>query len=128
MTVLVIQDENKVAVHKRPKEGLLAGLYEFPSIPGHRTPEEVISFLVENGIKTLRIRPMEAAKHIFTHKEWHMIGYAVQVDELAPGDRTGSTGDWIYIDPAQTRDNYPIPSAFRTYTKYLKMKLGKELI
>ena len=128
MTVLVIRDENKVAVHKRPKEGLLAGLYEFPSIPGHRTPEEVISFLEENGIKTLRIRPMEAAKHIFTHKEWHMIGYAVQVDELAPGDRTGSTGDWIYIDPAQTRDNYPIPSAFRTYTKYLKMKLGKELI
>lgn len=127
MTVLVIRDENTVAVRRRKEVGLLAGLYEFPSLEGHRTAEEVVAFLAENGIRTLRVRPMEPAKHIFTHKEWHMIGYAVQVDELAEGERTGSNGDWIYIDPAETRENYPIPSAFRAYTKYLKMKLGKEL-
>lgn len=127
MTVLVIRDEDRVAVHKRPEEGLLAGLYEFPSILGHHTAEEVIAFLEGNGIKTIHIRPIESAKHIFSHREWHMIGYAVRVDELAPGDRRGSTGDWIYIHPEETREKYPIPSAFRAYTKYLKMKLGKDL-
>ncbi|MBQ9119875.1 MAG: DNA/RNA nuclease SfsA, partial [Lachnospiraceae bacterium] len=68
-TILVIRDENKAALKKRGDKGLLAGMYEFPSMEGYKTAEEVTAYLSANGIRTLRIQPLEEAKHIFTHKE-----------------------------------------------------------
>lgn len=126
MTVLIIRDEDRTAVRRRPEKGLLAGMYEFPWMEGFRTEDEVTAFLSENGIRTLRIRPLENAKHIFTHREWHMKGYMVRVDELEHGCPGDEVQDWIYIEPSDTKEKYPIPSAFAAYTKYLSIKLGKE--
>ncbi len=125
-TVLVVMDESRAAIRKRPGKGLLAGMYEFPSMEGLRTAEEVVAYLAENGLKVLRVLPLEEARHIFTHREWHMTGYMVRVDELEPGRGEGETADWLYIEPEETRDRYPIPSAFAAYTKYLNIKLGKD--
>ena len=125
-TVLVIQDENKTVIKKRPGKGLLAGMYEFPSMEGFRSAKEVGRFLAENGLKMIRIKPLEEAKHIFTHKEWHMKGYLVRVDELEPKLPEKNKEHWLFIEPAETKSQYPIPSAFAAYTKYLSMKLGKE--
>ena len=125
-TVLLIRDKNKVALRRRPSKGLLAGMYEFPSMEGYRTAEEVIRYLAENGIHTIRIKPLREAKHIFSHKEWHMKGYMVRVDELESGEPGEKIRDWIYIEPEETRERYPIPSAFEAYTEYLRMVRGKE--
>lgn len=126
MTVLVIRDENKAAIRKRKEKGLLAGMYEFPMLEGFRTAEEVTAFLADNGIRVLRVQPLEDAKHIFTHREWHMKGYMVRVDELEHGCPGEAVKDWLYIEPSETRERYPIPSAFAAYTKYLSIKLGKD--
>lgn len=125
-TILVVRDENRTAVRKRGAKGLLAGMYEFPSLEGFMTADEVVGYLVDNGLKILHICPLEDAKHIFTHREWHMKGYMVRVDELEPKKAKGFTEDWLYIKPEETREKYPIPSAFGAYTKYLDIKLGKE--
>lgn len=125
-TVLVIRDEGRVAVRKRADKGLLAGMYEFPFIQGYCTAEQVISYLADNGMKIIRITPLEEAKHIFTHKEWHMKGYMVWVDELEPEDRGKAETDWLYIEPDKTREKYPMPSALEAYTKYLDIKLGNK--
>lgn len=125
-TILVIRDENRVAVRKRQNRGLLAGMYEFPGLAGYRSPEEVTAYLSENGIRVLRIRPLKDAKHIFTHREWHMKGYLIRVDELEHNVPGQAVTDWIYIDPAETREKYPIPSAFGAYTGSLSIKLGKD--
>ncbi len=125
-TVLIIRDENRAALCKRPGKGLLAGLYELPSLEGFRTEEEVIAYLRENGIQTLRIQALEEAKHIFTHKEWHMRGFMVRVDELTPRQPSGAAESWIFVEPQETRDRYPIPSAFSAYTKYLDIKMGNQ--
>lgn len=123
-TILVLRDEGKTVLRKRPGKGLLAGMYEFPWLEGHLSVEEVLTYLEQRGLKTIRITPLEDAKHIFTHKEWHMKGYMVRVDEL---ERPESTEEaWLYIDPADTGERYPIPSAFAAYTRYLSIKLGKE--
>ncbi len=114
-TILVIRDDNKTALHKRPGRGLLAGMYEFPSMEGFRTAEEVAAYLAGNGLKILRVTPLEDAKHIFTHKEWHMKGYLVRVDELAQSEPEGALRGWVYIEPWETRERYPIPSAFAAY-------------
>jgi len=121
-TVLIVRDENKAVIRKRENKGLLAGMYEFPSLQGFRTAEEVVAYLADNGLRVLRVQPLEDAKHIFSHVEWHMKGYMVRVDELEPKE-TGSgqdAQDWLYIEPRETREKYPVPSAFAAYLKYLK--------
>ena len=123
-TVLIIKDENRAAIHKRPGKGLLAGLYEFPSLEGHKTKEQVIKALKEWGLNPIFIQSLELSKHIFSHKEWHMKGYAVRVDELMPVD--GKEKGLLFVEPKETEEKYPIPSAFAAYTKYLNIKLVNE--
>ncbi|MCM1325039.1 MAG: A/G-specific adenine glycosylase [Bacteroidales bacterium] len=128
-TVLILRDGERTVIRKRPGKGLLAGMYEFPSLEGFYTAEEVTGYLAKNGIRTIRIQPAGEAKHIFTHKEWHMKGYLVRVDELSSQGKENpeeAVKDWLYIDPADTKEQYPIPAAFSAYTKYLNIKLGQE--
>lgn len=123
-TILLVRDGERIAVRKRKAKGLLAGLYEFPSLEGYRSAQEVAAFLNRNGISLIRIRQIEDAKHIFTHKEWHMKGYLIRVDELEKGLPGADTADWLMIEPQQTQTAYPIPSAFGAYSKYLDIRLG----
>lgn len=123
-TVLVIKDEDKAAFHRRPDKGLLAGMYEFPVMEGHRTKEEVLEYLKEINLKVLHIQPIGEAKHIFSHKEWHMTGYAIRVDELERPNSKNTGVEWLFIDRKEAREKYPIPSAYAAYTDYLNIKLG----
>lgn len=125
-TVLVIRDEDRAALRKRPNKGLLAGMYELPSMDGFRTAEEVIRYLAEAGLKTIRIQPLEEAKHVFTHREWHMKGYMVRVDELEPGKPGKEAVDWLFIEPHETQERFPVPAAYGAYVKYLNIRLGNE--
>lgn len=125
-TILVIRDAGKAALHKRPGKGLLAGMYEFPSMTGHRTQKEVIRWMEDKGLNILRIIPLQESKHIFTHKEWHMWGYMIRVDELAPQKESILKEDWIFAEPGETEEKYPVPTAFAAYTGYLDIKLGND--
>ena len=115
-TILIIKDQNKAALMKRPESGLLAGMYEFPGVAGHLSPDEVLLFLKEKGLSVLRIEPLAASKHIFSHREWHMIGYLVKVDELE--DMTGEMeNSLIFVEQQEVREKYPIPTAYRAYLR-----------
>ncbi len=123
-TILVIQDANRTILTRRPAKGLLAGMYEFPSMEGYCVAEEVLQYLKEKGLKPIHIRALEDSKHIFSHKEWHMKGYAVRVDELEP--KEDMAREWILVEPMETRERYPIPAAFAAYVSGLDIRLGKE--
>ena len=120
-TILVIQDANKVALRKRPEKGLLAGMYEFPSMEGNCEEEQVLAHIKKLGLSPIRIRELPAARHVFTHREWHMTGYLVRVDELAGMEPGKKTQDIIFVDPEETKTNYPIPSAFAAYAEQVEM-------
>ncbi len=124
-TVLIIQDADKAALRKRPAKGLLAGLYEFPCMEGEYNTEQVLEYLRERGLQPLHIKELESSKHIFSHKEWHMKGYAIRVDELAHKELKDTGKEWVFVEPAQTQAEYPIPSAFAAYVPYLNIKQGK---
>jgi len=111
-TVLIMQDGDCVAIRKRPKKGLLAGLYEFPNVDGHLTEDEVIAYSKQIGLSPLRIKKLGPAKHIFSHVEWHMIGYRIHVDEL----EKSCTEDLLFVRPEEIEKEYPIPAAFEGYT------------
>jgi A/G-specific adenine glycosylase len=121
-TVLVIRDGERVALGKRPAKGLLAGLYELPNVPGHLDTEETLAFLKAQGFWPIRIQPLPAAKHIFSHVEWHMIGYMVLVSEM---DMV-TPQPWFMIEVRDVVANYAIPTAFSRYAAYMSIPLGKQ--
>lgn len=113
-TVLIFKDGKQIAIRKRPAKGLLAGLYEFPNLEGKLSMDEVTEYSKEIGLMPVRVQELPEAKHIFSHIEWHMIGYEVIVDEL---EKTNEKG-FLFIHPEQIKKEYSIPSAFEKYTEY----------
>lgn len=121
-TVFIFRDGETAAIKKRPKKGLLAGLYELPNVEGHLTVEEAVAYSKKMGLYPVRIKKLGTAKHVFSHVEWDMVGYLVQVDELEK-----SCGEeMIFIHPEEAEAVYPIPAAFEKYAGYLKIRLGNE--
>ncbi len=119
-TVLIIRDGEHLAIHKRPKKGLLSGLYELPNTEGHLSQEEALAWVKEKGFSPIRIRKLEPAKHIFSHVEWHMTAYLVLIEDPQ------ETGEYLFVEPERTEERYPIPAAFAAYTKYMEIRLGQE--
>ncbi len=116
-TVFILRSADRVAVRKRPPKGLLAGLYEFPNVPGHLTGEEALEYLKERKLPAVWIRPAGDARHVFSHVEWNMTGYEVRIDEFP---ENGAEGDGlIYISAAELEERYPVPEAFRAYRKLI---------
>lgn len=113
-TVFVLRWQDKVALRRRPERGLLAKLWEFPGTESTLSPAEARAFLEEGGIQVAQIRAMQPAKHIFTHVEWHMTGY--YVDLAAPPDDPSI----VLVTPDALRADYALPSAFRAFLQVLE--------
>lgn len=110
-TVLIFRDNETIAIRKRPAKGLLAGLYELPNVEGHLTRKEVIEYGKMIGLTPIRVKKLVSAKHIFSHVEWHMIGYEVLVDEL----EKKCSEKMIFAGREEIDQKYSIPSAFEAY-------------
>lgn len=123
-TVLILRDGERVALCRRPDTGLLAGLYEPPTAQGHWTREELHAFLLKNGVEPLYLTPLENAKHIFTHLEWHMVGFEVILREEDVAKITDIPFDGvknpIFFAPREEIDEaYAIPGAYSAYRPYM---------
>lgn len=120
-TVLVLVSDNQAALRKRPAKGLLAGLYELPNLEGHLKPDQVLDYVKAEGLSPIRIQELPAAKHIFSHIEWHMAGYVVKVEEPEiPAGQTDSPEKLFFVEKQQMEETYSIPAAFAAYTEYFK--------
>lgn len=120
-TILLFQDGDRVAIRKRPKKGLLAGLYEFPNQEGTWDMDEVIAYAKSIGLHPLFVKKLPEARHIFSHVEWRMTGYAIRVDELEKNCKE----PMIFAHPEEIQKTYSIPAAFETYTEFVNIKLGQ---
>ncbi len=119
-TVLVIREGNRVALHKRPSKGLLAGLYELPNMDGQKSAEEVLDFLKEKGLLSIRIQELPKAKHIFSHVEWHMTGFLILVEEQE------QMPVYMFVEQKESEEKYPIPAAFESYARYMQIRIGQD--
>ena len=122
-TVLLLRDGDRIALHKRPSRGLLAGLYEFPNQPGHLEKSEVLAYVRSLGYSPLRIRRLADSIHIFSHVEWHMIGYSVLVEEAAfatPDQKNrAAQAELVFTDTRGLSEHFALPSAFAAYRQYV---------
>ena len=121
-TIFLIKDQNKIAVHKRPAKGLLAGLYEYPNQPGHLSEKEALDYVRSMGYSPLRIQALPDSVHIFSHVEWHMIAYFLLVEEEAFASEEQiakrKKEHLIFADARTQKEIYALPSAFHAYKPY----------
>ena len=120
-TVFLICSPEGVLLHKRPEEGLLAGLWEFPNIPPRLTREQAEELLREQGNGLLKLYTLKEAKHIFTHIEWKMTGYLAVCQKA----------HWDGAVPATLRELetvYAVPGAFAPFKKQLLEYAEKGMI
>ena len=106
-TVLLLSCNDSYALEKRPKTGLLSDLWQFPNFSGKLDLDVVISKVEESGLKLADIKRRVERKHIFTHIEWHMCGYYVEVADMDNRYR------WFTLD--QLKSEIALPTAFRQF-------------
>ena len=121
--VFVIRAGDRIALHKREENGLLAGLWEFPNIQGAFTMEKAREQMESWGLPDYRVKSLGAGKHIFSHVEWEMEGYYFRVPEIPP--RITKKMDWQLVSQEDLESSYALPSAFDTYRKNLTSDEGR---
>lgn len=109
-TVFLIFYQDRVALRRREKKGLLAGLWEYPNeLAPAPCPVEAVS-LTDGPV----------GKHIFTHIEWRMRSVIVGAKEekLPEG--------WVWASRADLEREYAVPNAFRAFQSAVEGQLGGE--
>lgn len=105
-TVFILERDGLYALRRRPEQGLLAGLWEFPHISGLLEPEQAIDHLEQQGLRPRELEKMVTKSHIFTHIRWDMRGYYISVRE---------PGGFTWMSPEQLRREAALPTAFRQF-------------
>lgn len=114
-TVLLVRSGALVGIMQRPPKGLLAGLWELPSLDGHLSPDEIHNTLSARGWQVQKLLSLRPAKHIFTHIEWHMNGYYVELQNTPQA--------LTFVMPSELRTTYALPSAFRAFLKVIEEEI-----
>ncbi len=107
MTLFILCCDGRYALRKRGEQGLLAGLWEFPHVPGQLQPEVALQALEELGIRPRQLYRQTDKKHIFTHVQWNMRGFYLEAAEQA------ESFTWLTAD--EIRETAALPTAFRQF-------------
>lgn len=124
-TVLLIEKNREYAIRKRVDKGLLAGLYELPSLEGKLSLSAIEDIFLKQGVKISKIEPLGDAKHIFSHIEWHMTGYYIRLDETNAVNEDNiylpeRDNGVLWAGKTNIDDYYALPSAFEKYRNFIQ--------
>lgn len=106
-TVLILFCDGRFALEKRANKGLLAGLWQFPNVPGKLNIRETLAEVENLGIKPKEILLQVERKHIFTHVEWDMRGTYVETANCG--------GDYRWLTAEEINSQIALPTAFRLF-------------
>ena len=107
MTVFIAACDGRYAIEKRPNKGLLADLWQFPHVPGHLDTTEAVAVAEGLGLMAWDVLRSVERKHIFTHIEWKMRGYYLEVSQCGGGF------EWRTAE--EIRRDAALPTAFRQF-------------
>ena len=107
MTVFILDCGSSYALRKRSETGLLAGLWEFPHVPGDLDAEQALAQLEHWGITPEELIRSTEKVHIFTHVQWNMKGWYIRCSN------PNSTMTWASTTDLDTV--YALPTAFRQF-------------
>ena len=106
-TVFILSCDGRYALEKRPEQGLLAGLWQFPNVDGKLDTQAALSKVEELGLKPRDIKARVERKHIFTHIEWSMSGIYM---EVASCERP-----FAWLTTEEIKAQAALPTAFRLF-------------
>ena len=106
-TVFILSCDGSFALRKRPNQGLLAGLWEFPNLPGKLEPEQALDALQQMGLHPRQLLRQVERKHIFTHIQWNLRGFYLEVSEMA--------GNFKWFTAGEIQVQAALPTAFRQF-------------
>ena len=107
--LVLLTDDGRAALVRRPDKGLLAGLWDLPTLEGFCGEAQVRAYLEDEGCRVLSIEKLPPARHIFTHIVWEMRGYLVRVTD----------GGGFAFYSAEERRARALPSALKPFFNYL---------
>lgn len=111
-SIFLIHYKDQFAIRKRPAEGLLANMYEFPNIDKFLTKEIIEKQLKEWNLSSIKMQEIGKCNHIFSHIEWNMLGYKIEVKE--------KNKEFIWKTVKEIEEEYSIPTAFGKWKEYLE--------
>lgn len=106
-TVFILRCEDRYALEKRPNKGLLAGLWQFPNVPGKLEPAAVLQAVEELGLHPREILRQVERKHIFTHIQWNMRGVYLEVSQ--------TDAKYTWLTKGEISTQAALPTAFRQF-------------
>ena len=106
-TVFILFCDGRFALEKRPNQGLLAGLWQFPNTPGKLAAQEILCRVENYSLKPREIILQVERKHIFTHIEWDMRGVYVEAEKCG--------GDFLWLTGEEIDAQAALPTAFRLF-------------
>lgn len=107
ITVFILHCDGQYAIQKRKSTGLLAGLWQFPNVPNHLDAAEVVEQLHIWALEATDILRQTEKKHIFTHVQWNMRGFYINVKQCS--------GSFSWKSPEQIDEEAALPTAFRQF-------------
>ena len=110
-TVFLLKCGGKIALNKRPEQGLLAGMWELPNVLGALTVNQAASMLEEEGFAPADILQSAKRKHIFTHIEWDMTCYCFRVKN--------NVNSLIWVTQDQLLNEIALPTAFKKFLELI---------
>lgn len=118
--VYLLEYEGKFALRKRPKKGVLAGLWEFPTVNCGQQLHGVDKILDKWSESSENVDKIGKGKHIFSHIEWHVMAYYVLLREKLEED------DLVWVSKEELKENYAVPSAYEFVRRYLFQEEAEE--
>jgi A/G-specific adenine glycosylase len=106
-TVFILSCGDRYALEKRKQAGLLAGLWQFPNVTGKLDATEAVNAVQAFGIPVRDILRQTEKKHIFTHIQWQMRGFYMEVADIS--DR------FVWITADEIEEKAALPTAFRQF-------------
>lgn len=107
MSVFALICGDTVAVKKREKKGLLAGLWELPNGAPCEHESDAIRLCSAYGTAPYDLIKVVERNHIFTHVEWKMTCYLMRCKVKNP--------QFVWADTNQLRSEIALPTAFRQF-------------
>ena len=106
-TVFILSCGGRYALHKRDDKGLLAGLWEFPNVPGKLELPQALRVLETVGITPRELGRQVERKHIFTHIQWNLRGFYLETADC--------TGGFQWFTKEEINAQAALPTAFRQF-------------
>ncbi|MEG1011859.1 MAG: A/G-specific adenine glycosylase [Ruthenibacterium sp.] len=142
-TLAAVLCADRVLLQQRPQSGLLAGLWQPVWLAGAREADCIAgdvaalwndaaadgepnvpaaAELAADAPTILSTEPLPAAKHVFTHLEWHMTGWVCRVSPVAGGCPRAPRG-CVWATAQELCTVYTLPGAYKVYKKEILGRL-----